>query len=168
MRIRISLAILILLSMVLFIGCPKKTTPPPLPPAIEDETVKVTEPEITEPIEKSKEPEKRFELRTVFFDYDQFELTGHAKATLTDNAKQLLDNQKVNVLLEGYCDERGTEQYNLSLGQKRANTVKSFLTNYGISESRISTISYGEEKPVCRDASEGCWEKNRKVEFIVK
>jgi peptidoglycan-associated lipoprotein len=84
-----------------------------------------------------------------------------------DNAKQLIDRPTTSIRLQGHCDDRGTEQYNLALGQKRAESVKQFLINYGITASRLETISYGEEKPVCSIKSKDCWDRNRRVEFII-
>ena len=102
------------------------------------------------------------------FDYNKFDITPESKTILTDNAQQLLEFSDVNLQIEGHCDERGTEQYNLSLGQRRADAVRNFLVNYGVGDARISVISYGEEKPLCREISEGCWARNRRAEFIIK
>lgn len=158
--------ILLTVVMMIFIfGCPKKTEPPALPPVVEEPPVE--EPVVQdEPIVPPEEPVTTVELRPVYFEYDQFDLTQEAKAILTDNAQQLMEYQNTDVLLEGHCDERGTEQYNLSLGQKRAESVKQFLVNYGVADSRVRTISYGEERPVCKQSNESCWSRNRRVEFI--
>jgi peptidoglycan-associated lipoprotein len=161
---RLTVAIMIVIVGVVFMGCPKKTAPPPLPPVV-DNTPVVVEPKV----EKVTEPAKKtLNLKPVNFDYNKYGLTDEAKAVLADNAQQLMDFSDVSVSLEGHCDERGTEQYNLSLGQKRADAVKTFLINYGVSSGRITTISYGEEKPVCREANEGCWWRNRRVDFKTK
>ncbi len=155
-----------LIAIFLLTGCPKKTQPPPIEPIAEDPAPPI-EPIIEEdPVVPPPEPDVRLDLRTVYFDYDQHNLTEEAKAILTDNAQQLLEFREVEVLLEGHCDERGTEQYNLSLGQKRADAVRQFLVNYGINDARIKTISYGEEKPNCSQETETCWARNRRVEFI--
>lgn len=106
-------------------------------------------------------------MKPVYFEFNKFNLTGEAKAILNDNARQLMDNGSIRVRLEGNCDERGTSTYNMSLGDKRANSVKNFLIQYGISSGRIETASYGEERPVCREHNENCWWRNRKVDFII-
>ncbi|MFP4458050.1 MAG: peptidoglycan-associated lipoprotein Pal [Candidatus Zixiibacteriota bacterium] len=162
---RRALLILSFLLVMLFIfGCPKKTEPPELPPVIEEPPVEEVEIE-PEPV-PDPEPAPTIDLRPVYFEYDQHDLTDEAKAVLKDNAQELMEFSDQDVLLEGHCDERGTEQYNLSLGQKRAESVKQFLVNYGVADSRIRTISYGEERPVCKQDTESCWSKNRRVEFI--
>jgi peptidoglycan-associated lipoprotein len=151
---------------IVLTGCPKKCKPPLIIPP--DKEVKVETPiETTPPIVPVEKPKPKLALKTVYFDYDQFDLTGEAKAILTDNSKQLVEYNTVQVRVEGNCDERGTNAYNLSLGQKRAEAAKSFLVQYGVNAGRIETVSYGEEKPVCRDQAESCWWKNRRVEFVV-
>jgi len=105
-------------------------------------------------------------LRPIYFDFDKYDLTKEGQSILTDNAKQLMDNQATRVRIEGNCDERGTSAYNLSLGQRRADSAKNFLAQYGISAGRIETISYGEEKPVCKEHSEDCWWRNRRADFV--
>ena len=82
------------------------------------------------------------------------------------NAEWLKANPKVKVRIEGNCDERGTKEYNQALGQRRAASAKKYLTDMGISANRISIISYGKEKPVCSESTEGCWQKNRRDDFI--
>ncbi len=85
---------------------------------------------------------------------------------LKPNAEWLKANPKVKVRIEGNCDERGTKEYNQALGQRRATSAKKYLVDMGISAKRISLISYGKEKPVCGEASEGCWQKNRRDDLI--
>ncbi|MEW6012302.1 MAG: peptidoglycan-associated lipoprotein Pal [Elusimicrobiota bacterium] len=105
-------------------------------------------------------------LDTINFDFDKYELSENAKTTLSKNAKTILEN-KYTVTVEGHCDERGTNQYNLSLGQKRANVVKEYYIRLGVPEKNIATISYGEEKPLCFESTENCWAKNRRAETKV-
>ncbi len=109
---------------------------------------------------------KRAKLETVYFDYDQWSIREDQKAILNQNAEWLKGNPQVRVRLEGNCDQRGTAEYNLALGQKRADAVKSFLEGLGISRNRIETISYGFERPVDRGQNESAWAKNRRVEFV--
>ena len=105
-------------------------------------------------------------LERVNFNFDQYDLTVNARKALDQNAQCLQEAPEVGVILEGHCDERGTQEYNLALGEKRANTVKSYLKNLGIDTKRMQTRSKGENEPVCRQATEECWGQNRRVEFI--
>ena len=104
-------------------------------------------------------------VKDVFFDYDKAEIKGDNVTTLQKNASWLKTNPSARFTIEGYCDERGSEEYNLALGDRRANAVKEFLIGQGVAGNRINTVSYGEERPVCRDASEECYAKNRRAHF---
>lgn len=160
-QVLLLLGFLVLLSLVIS-GCPKKTLPPPpiVPPKEEPAPAPVIEPKV-EPVKPKPT------LKSVYFDFDKYDLTAEAKAILSDNAKILMDNPDIRVRLEGNCDERGTNAYNMSLGDKRANAVKNFLIQYGISPKRLETVSYGEERPVCREHNEDCWWRNRRVDLII-
>jgi peptidoglycan-associated lipoprotein len=105
-------------------------------------------------------------LGTVNFDFDRYELTLDARGALEQNAKCLEEAPGVTIVIEGHCDERGTQEYNLALGEKRANTVKSYLRNLGVDTSRMQTRSKGENEPVCNGAGENCYSQNRRVQFI--
>ena len=107
-------------------------------------------------------------LNSVFFDYDKYSLSKAAKKILIKNAESLKKNLSLKVQLEGHCDERGTNNYNLALGQKRANYVKRELEILGIDKGRMITISYGEEKPFCEESKETCWSQNRRVQFLLR
>jgi peptidoglycan-associated lipoprotein len=104
-------------------------------------------------------------VKDVFFDYDKSEIKQDMMSTLRDNANWLKSNPNVRFTIQGHCDERGSEEYNLGLGDRRANAVKEYLLAQGIPANRISTVSYGEERPVCRDETEACFEKNRRAHF---
>ncbi|MFC2171074.1 peptidoglycan-associated lipoprotein Pal [Acidobacteriota bacterium] len=106
-------------------------------------------------------------LLTVYFDFDKYELKQKARNRLNDNARYLRENRDVTILLGGHCDDRGTKEYNLALGDRRANTVYRYLVDLGIDPRRLKTISYGEEYPAIQGQSEGSWAKNRRVEFKV-
>lgn len=106
-------------------------------------------------------------LQDVHFDYDRYDLRSEDRATLQANGKWLKDNANAKVEIEGHCDDRGTVEYNLALGAKRAKAVKDYLVALGISADRLSTISYGEELPLCREEQEGCWSRNRRVHSVV-
>jgi peptidoglycan-associated lipoprotein len=105
-------------------------------------------------------------LRTIHFDYDSSEIRGDQRATLQANADWLRENPNVRILIEGHCDERGTREYNLALGNQRAQAATAYLTSLGISASRIETISYGEENPVAMGEGEQFWSQNRRSEFV--
>jgi len=112
-------------------------------------------------------PEEGGPLQDVHFAYDSYELSEEARDILAANAEWLRSNSAVSVEIEGHCDERGTVEYNLALGAKRARAVKEFLTDAGISPQRLSTISYGEELPLCRESTESCWARNRRAHFVL-
>ena len=105
-------------------------------------------------------------LRTVFFDYDQSALSAESQAVLMANAEWMRNNPNVSIQIEGHCDDRGSVEYNLSLGERRGRTVKNFLEAQGISSQRLSVISYGEEKPLVRGTGEAVWSQNRRANFV--
>ena len=105
-------------------------------------------------------------LKDVSFNFDSAALSESARATLKANADWLKGNPTARVQIEGHCDERGAADYNMALGAKRAQAAMDYLATLGIAANRLSTISYGEEIPVCRDAAESCWQKNRRDRFV--
>ena len=106
-------------------------------------------------------------LKNVYFDFDRYDLRADTRETLKANADWLKENPGTQLEIEGHCDERGTTEYNLALGAKRAQVAKDYLVTLGVSGERISTVSYGKELSVCREKSEGCWQKNRRDRFVV-
>lgn len=106
-------------------------------------------------------------LEDVHFDFDKSDLTDSAREILSRNSEWIVANPSVKVQVEGHCDERGTEEYNLALGERRANSVKNYLTSMGVEGDRIYTISYGEELPVDPQHDEGAWAQNRRAHFLV-
>lgn len=106
-------------------------------------------------------------LKDIYFDYDRSDLRGDARETLRANADWLKKNPAARVEIEGHCDDRGTNEYNLALGAKRAQSAKDYLTTLGITADRLSTISYGEEIPVCKEPNESCWRQNRRARFVI-
>jgi peptidoglycan-associated lipoprotein len=122
--------------------------------------------EAIKPIKPAEE--KSIELGAIYFDYDKYNLSGKALSTLSENAEMLMNDPNMNVVIEGHCDERGTDEYNLALGEKRAQAARDFLVNFGIAKSRISVISFGEERPVDPGHNEEAWAKNRRAEFVTK
>lgn len=103
----------------------------------------------------------------IYFDYDKSVLKPEAQATLNKKVEWLKANASAKVLIEGNCDERGTNAYNIALGERRAESAKKYLIDSGIKVDRIKTISYGEEKPICPDKTEACYTKNRNDGFVV-
>jgi len=131
------------------------TTPPPPPPP---------------PAAPKPSLDQRLsEVQDIYFDYDKSEVREDARATLQKDAdaiKSILnDFPSAVITLEGHCDERGSAEYNLGLGDRRATSAKEFLTQVGLPTDRLKTISYGKERPVCTDSNEACWSKNRRVHF---
>lgn len=111
-------------------------------------------------------PEEGGVLKDVHFAYDSYALNAEARDVLAANAEWLKENPRASTEVEGHCDERGTIEYNLALGVRRAQAIKDYLVSLGVAASRLSTISYGEELPVCRDSGESCWARNRRVHFV--
>ena len=107
------------------------------------------------------------ELKDVFFDFDKYDVRPGDAKILDANASWLKSNDNL-VLIEGHCDERGTNEYNLALGERRAKSAMNYLVSQGIQASRITIISYGEERPLCTDKTEDCWAKNRRAHFLVR
>jgi peptidoglycan-associated lipoprotein len=108
------------------------------------------------------------DLSRIYFDFDRAELSSEAREILGKVAAQLKASPKKTLTIEGNCDDRGTNEYNLALGQRRADAAARYLQTLGIDRKRIKTISYGEERPVCSEATEACWHKNRTATFVYR
>jgi len=106
-------------------------------------------------------------LRDIFFDFDEATIRPDARAILENNARWLKKNPRVKILIEGHCDERGTIEYNLALGDRRANAARDYLISLGIDPTRIATISYGEERPFAQGHNEEAWAQNRRAHFVI-
>ena len=107
-------------------------------------------------------------LQTVFFDFDQFSLSGSARETLRRNAEILHSRPEILVEIQGNCDDRGSEEYNLALGEQRARSAKDYLVDSGVPRERISTVSFGESNPAAAGQSEQAWQLNRRDDFVPK
>jgi len=107
------------------------------------------------------------DLTDIHFDFDQYSIRPDDRQILSNHADHLLKNKKVKIVIEGNCDERGTTEYNLALGDRRAQEAKKFLVNSGVDQKRIKTISYGKERPLDPDHNEEAWAKNRRDHFVV-
>jgi peptidoglycan-associated lipoprotein len=108
------------------------------------------------------------ELKPVYFDFDRYDIRPADAKVLDTNSAWLKSHGDQLVLIEGHCDERGTNEYNLALGERRAKSTMNYLVSQGVQASRITIISYGEERPVCTQHNEECWSKNRRAQFLVK
>ena len=108
------------------------------------------------------------EVEDIHFDFDKYVIRPESGVTLARNARWLKANEKDLLLIEGHCDERGTSEYNLALGERRAKATMTYLVDQGVAAQRITTISYGKERPQCTDHQEACWAKNRRAHFLVK
>jgi peptidoglycan-associated lipoprotein len=108
------------------------------------------------------------ELRDIFFDFDRYAIKPEAARTLDASVKWLKANPSALVLIEGHCDERGTNAYNLVLGERRATAAREYLMSRGVEANRIQTLSYGEERPICTERNETCWSRNRRAHFLAK
>ncbi len=174
---------------LLLAGCPKRpamtaaTAPPPVPPAavapptpappapapvapapVAPPTAPAPAPAPAPP----KEYRNNTALKQIFFAFDKADIRPDDAQTLDASAAYLKANPNQLVLIEGHCDERGTSEYNLALGERRAKAAMNYLMANGIEASRITTISYGKERPVCTEKNEACWSKNRNDTFLTK
>ena len=113
----------------------------------------------------SAEEEFKANVQDVFFDYDTYDIRSDARAILSRDATYLASHPGVKVVIGGYCDERGSNEYNLALGQNRADAARNALVTAGVAASRIRVISYGKEKPFCSESTEECWQQNRRAGF---
>jgi peptidoglycan-associated lipoprotein len=155
----------LLVPLVLMLGCKsckKDVEPPPIvepPPAMEEAPKPAPPPE---PVQRMA---KNFEK--VFFEFDSAALTAEGKAALDDNAAIMQEYADLKLEIQGHADERGTTDYNLALGQKRADAVVQYLLAKGISSSRVKSVSYGEERPLDGQSTERAWSQNRRAEFVI-
>ena len=157
---------------LLLSGCPKKATnvaPEEEPPAprYRAEPAQSPQPEASRVVPEERSEPAPLVFENVNFDYDRSELTAAARDILANHARLLRDNASVRILVEGHCDERGTIEYNLALGERRADTVLRYLGSLGVERSRLSTISYGKERPIDEGHSENSWFRNRRAEFKI-
>lgn len=164
----IFLALLLVIPGLMFsVSCQKKLVDASPKPMAKEEPAPQPEPKKEEaPAPVYKAPGVIMQ-EDIYFDFDKATLTPAAQDNLLRKAEWLRENDDVTVTIEGHCDSRGTNEYNLALGDRRAESAKAFLIDLGIAASRITTISYGEERPVCTQQNEECWAKNRRDNFVV-
>lgn len=176
------LLIALVICLVLLSGCAKKTVVVPKPLEEGTEKAEIQEEELGAAASPRKGLSRRgvtaqaqaygpegiaFESEDVYFEYDQYTLTPAAQELLQQKAAFLRKHPEVRVTIEGHCDERGSTDYNLGLGQRRADSVKSYLANLGISGRRLATVSYGEEQPAVPGHTEEAWAKNRRAHLVI-
>jgi len=180
------LVFLIALGLILVSCSPRKvvtTEQPTVPPQETKERTpevkpekkapeeKITERQLakveTKEVEKPKYIEEKGIFEDIHFDFDKYDIRTAAKPILQKIASHLLKNPSLHILIEGHCDERGTNEYNLALGDRRAKATRDYLVALGVSSRRIEIISYGEEKPFCTEKAEECWLKNRRAHSVV-
>ena len=106
-------------------------------------------------------------LQDIHFKFDRYDLDEDSRSTLRENAGYLKANSSAVIEIQGHCDERGTNNYNVALGERRAHSTKMYLVSQGVSARRVHTISYGEERPFCFDSNAACWQKNRRAHFRI-
>jgi peptidoglycan-associated lipoprotein len=135
------------------------------------EPVQVAAESVPQPVVARPEP-KEFApapgLRAIHFEFDRADIRAAESRVLDANAEWLKSHDEAVVLIEGHCDERGTNEYNLALGERRARAVRDYLVSRGVPSDRVSVVTYGEERPLCRDKSDGCWYENRRAHFLIK
>ena len=151
---------------LLLSGCPKKvdTAKEMAAPVEEVEEVVVKEAPMVEEAARVMMPD----MKNVYFDYDKSAIRSDARPVLEETARWLNGHSNESLMIEGYCDERGTNAYNLALGERRAKAVKKFLKALGVSSGQLSTISYGEERSICMGQNETCYAKNRRSHLAVQ
>jgi len=177
----VSLALLATGTLWLAVGCKKKApttvaekrpaeTAPATPPA-----TPVPAPVTSAPIDDTQrvlsssiqELNSKGYLQDAYFDYDKYELRDDARSALATDAEWLKKFGTIQILIEGHCDDRGTNEYNLALGERRANAAKDYLVSLGVDGGRVKTVSYGEERPFCHEETEACWSKNRRGHLVI-
>lgn len=131
------------------VTAPPPVTPPPMPAISDSEFFSNT-------------------IKDAFFDYDQYNIRDDAREALIADAAALKQRPGIRITIEGHCDERGSERYNLALGDRRANAAKEFLVGQGIDSSRIDTVSYGKERNFCEEHTEECWQLNRRAHIVMR
>jgi peptidoglycan-associated lipoprotein len=173
----IALAALVVFAAACSKKPPVQTTPAPTPSPAPVEAAPTPVPVPPKPSKPPEAPEVKVTDRTLveisgylkpaFFDYDKAEIRPDAKEALSGDAEFLRKWPSLKVSLEGHCDERGTREYNMALGQRRAASARDFLVSLGIDASRLQIISYGKERPFCTGQTDECWQKNRRAHFVV-
>ncbi|HPR63213.1 MAG TPA: peptidoglycan-associated lipoprotein Pal [Thermoanaerobaculia bacterium] len=174
-----------LISLTLVLACAhKKAAPPaPEPPAVEEPApapeppAQEVKPEVVKPVQEPQPKEeipsdvaelnRKGYLKDVYFEFDKYDLKEDSRTGLAANAEWLRKFSTIKIMIEGHCDERGTREYNLSLGEKRASAAMDYLVSLGVDASRVDVISYGEDRPFSTCHDESCWSQNRRAHFVI-
>lgn len=147
---------------------PPPATPPPAPAAVAPPAPAAVAPPTPEVRPVPREFALNEALRPIYFDFDKSDIRPGDAKILERNAEWLVQHRDHLVLVEGHCDPRGTNEYNLALGERRARAAMNFLVSRGVAQTRIQLVSYGEERPVCREENEACWAQDRRAMFLTK
>jgi peptidoglycan-associated lipoprotein len=146
---------------------PPTTTVPPREDFVRTDTAVREEPLPNDVESLNRLAQQKGYIQDAFYNYDEASLSSEAQAALTASANWLKSHPNLNLLIEGHCDERGTEQYNLALGDRRANSARDFLVTLGIEGNRMRTVSYGEERPFAEGHDDAAWAKNRRAHLVL-
>ncbi len=159
---------LILLPLIASCGSQKEVPPPP--PTAEETAAPADEGDRKTGADEEKaiDPDRAYPFETIHFEFDKYRLTLPAQKILNQHAEVLVRNPSWTAKVAGHCDERGTVEYNLALGEKRAQAAKEYLVRYGVAAANLSTVSYGKERPIDMGHNEAAWFKNRRSEFEVR
>ena len=163
--------LLVIPGFMLTVACQKKVVGVTKEPEVEEEKEVVVEEEKEEVVVAVPPPTTLDEMvmqEDIYFDFDKSNLKPAAQENLLRKAEWLRDNPEITVTVEGHCDERGTNAYNIALGDRRAESAKAYLVDLGIDASRLTSISYGEERPIIHGHNEDAWAKNRRAHFAVE
>jgi peptidoglycan-associated lipoprotein len=181
-KVWLSISFVVILSVMFFtVSCAKKVVQNEPEPMTQSEVSKAPDKSAMEAEQAKRLQEDRlraeaaareaaemaFVNENIHFGFDSFVLSDQAQQILNSKADYLRDNSSVTVTVEGHCDDRGTDAYNIALGERRAKSVKNFLVDLGISANRLNTVSYGEERPIAIGQDEASWAKNRRAQFVV-
>jgi peptidoglycan-associated lipoprotein len=181
MRLRLLALVLVAATLLLVPGCARKrpATAERMPDEAEVPTAPVPEASnggtlgpVEDPLAGDFDAVNRYVrsqglLDDVYYAYDSSALSAAARQRLADNARFLTGQPQFEVMIEGHCDERGTPEYNLALGERRASAARDYLVSLGVESSRLRTLSYGEERPTCTESEESCWSRNRRSHFVI-
>jgi peptidoglycan-associated lipoprotein len=158
------------LTLALLYGCASAPTETAAPPPVQAEP---PAPVISRPVQPPavqidplKDPNSGLSKRSVFYEYDKYDIKDEYRPTLQAHGKYLAENRGKKMLVQGNCDERGSREYNIALGQRRAEGVKRMLVLMGATEAQVEPVSLGEEKPRCVDHNESCWSQNRRSDML--
>jgi peptidoglycan-associated lipoprotein len=182
-RIRPSLLIAALALVVFVPACAKKKPEPPpvIPPAVQPQepATEVAPRTQGEAVDRTPDPlagdivavndfvTRNGLLGDVYFEFDKADLSEESRSRLARNAEWLRSHPEFEIRIEGHCDERGTNEYNLALGERRAAAAMGYVSSLGVPANRLTTLSYGEERPQCAESTEGCWTRNRRAHFLI-